>query len=183
MRVLFDLSPTYATWGGNHTYSKELYAALSRRPDLSLQTFSYKRKPSNYKGIWRKCNAAYRDLLYFPLIGRLRSSSADLVHSTGSPVFSLVSEDKHIITVHDVAILDTPERFSSWAKWYFDKIYLPSLERCGAIITNSHFTQNRLRSFFPELAKKSVVTPLAAKNFLHIKAIPVEGLDSDFYLF
>lgn len=183
MKILFDLTPIYATRGGNHTYSKELYTALSKKPNLSLQTFSYKRKPSNYKGLLRKGNAAYRDLIYFPLFGGLRSFSAELVHSTGSPVLSLVSGDKHIITVHDLAILDTPERFSSWSKWYFDKIYLPSLMRCRAIITNSRFTQNRLQFFFPELANKSVVTPLAAKNFSHIEAIPVEGLDNDFYLF
>ena len=153
MRILFDITPVYATRGGNHTYSKELYAALSGRPDLSLQTFSYKRKPSDYLGVMRKCNAAYRDLLYFPALGRLRSTSVDLVHSTGSPVLSHVSGDKHVITVHDLAIIDTPERFSSWSKWYFEKIYLSSLKRCRAIITNSQFTQSRLQLQFPHLSR------------------------------
>ena len=183
MKILFDMTPVYATRGGNHTYSKELYAALSRRPDLSLQTFSYKRKPSDYQGVMRKCNAAYRDLLYFPALGRLRSTAVDLVHSTGSPVLSHVFGDKHVITVHDLAILDTPERFSSWSKWYFEKIYLPSLKRCRAIITNSRFTQSRLQALFPDLALKSTVTPLAAKDFSQIESIPVKGLDHEFFLF
>jgi alpha-1,3-rhamnosyl/mannosyltransferase len=183
MKILFDMTPVYSTSGGNHTYSKELYSALSRRPDLSLQTFSYKRKPSDYQGVMRKCNAAYRDLLYFTALGRLRSSGVDLVHSTGSPVLSHVTGDKHVITVHDLAIIDTPERFSSWSKWYFEKIYLSSLKRCRAIITNSQFTQSRLQALFPDLALKSTVTPLAAKDFSQIESIPVKGLDDEFFLF
>ena len=183
MKILIDTTPIYATRGGNHTYSKELFAALSGLPDLSLQTFSYKRKPTNYQGVMRKFNAAYRDLLYFPAFGRLSSMGVDLIHSTGSPVLSHVSGDKHVITVHDLAILDTPERFSSWSKWYFDKIYLPSLKRCRAIITNSQFTQSRLQALFPNLALKSTVTPLAAKDFSQIESIPVRGMDHEFFLF
>ena len=183
MKILFDMTPVYATRGGNHTYSKELYAALSGLHDLSLQTFSYKRKASDYKGIMRKCNAAYRDLLYFPAFGHFCSKRVDLVHSTGSPILSLVCDDKHVITVHDLAILDTPERFSSWSKWYFERIYLPSLKRCRAIITNSQFTQSRLQALFPNLAHKSTVTPLAAKDFSQIESIPMKGLGDEFFLF
>ena len=183
MKVLFDKTPVYATRGGNHTYSKELYAALSGFHDLSLQIFSYKRKASDYQGLVRKCNAAYRDLLYFPAFGHFCSKGVDLIHSTGTPVLSLVSGDKHVITVHDLAIIDTPERFSYWSKWYFERIYLPSLKRCRAIITNSQFTQSRLQAVFPDLALKSTVTPLAAKDFSQIESIPVNGLGHEFFLF
>lgn len=183
MNILYDITPVYATRGGNHTYSKELYATLSASYDLSLHSFAYTRKPSNYKGFLRKFNAAYRDLIHFPVVGGIRSAGVDIVHSTGSPVISHAAGDKHVITVHDLAILDTPERFTSWSKFYFEKIFLPSLKNCRAIITNSRFTDSRLRALFPELAEKSIVTPLASKDFSEVIAEPIEGVEEEFYLF
>jgi len=183
MQILFDLTPIHATRGGNHTYSKELYSALSRKKTVELLPFAYKLRPSALSGILRKGNAAYRDLVYFPVAGRIASRNSTIVHSTGAPVFPWVAEEKHVVTVHDLAILDTPERFTSWSKWYFEHMFLPALNRCRAIITNSEFTQGRLAALFPELAAKSSVTPLAAKDFSHIEAMPVAGLEDEFYLF
>ncbi len=183
MQILFDLTPVYATRGGNHTYSKELYSALSKEKAVHLVPFAYKLRPSALSGILRKGNAAYRDLVYFPIAGRIASRDADIVHSTGAPIFPWVPEEKHVVTVHDLAILDTPERFTSWSKWYFERVYLPALKRCRAIITNSQFTQSRLGALFPELAIKSSVTPLAAKDFSDIKSEPMDGLGDEFFLF
>tara|TARA_B110000977_G_scaffold200584_1_gene291656 strand:+ start:11476 stop:12528 length:1053 start_codon:yes stop_codon:yes gene_type:complete len=183
MQILFDLTPVYATRGGNHTYSKELYSALSKEKAVHLVPFAYKLRPSALSGILRIGNAAYRDLVYFPIAGRIASRDADIVHSTGAPIFPWVPEEKHVVTVHDLAILDTPERFTSWSKWYFERIFLPALNRCRAIVTNSEFTQGRLGALFPELVVKSSVTPLSAKDFSHVEAQPIEGFEEGFYLF
>lgn len=183
MNVLYDLTPVYSTFGGNHTYSKELHAALSRISDLELQKFAYTRRPGSLSGLTRKLNAAYRDLCYFPLSGRWHSRKVDLIHSTGVPVFNLVPDEKHIITLHDLAILDTPERFTGWSKTYFNKIFQPALKRCRAILTNSQYTKDRLGHYFPELVNKASVTPLAAKSFAHITAEAIPNLPKRFFLF
>lgn len=183
MHILYDLTPVYATRGGNHTYSKELHAELSKNEALHLSEFAYKRRPGNMSGLSRKLNAAYRDFLYFPIGGRIQGKQADLIHSTGVPVLNGTPDHKHIITLHDLAILDTPERFSGWAKTYFERIYLPSLKRCRAILTNSHYTKGRLAHHFPELSNKATVTPLASKSFDGISSEPVTGLPDRFFLF
>ena len=73
-----------------------------------------------------------------------------------------VSVSRQVVTIHDAAVLDHPEWFSSrFGRWY-RFVHLRLLARARRVITVSEFSRRRLVAHVPSAAARLDVIPLAA---------------------
>ena len=84
---------------------------------------------------------------------------------------------RHIFTIHDTAIYDMPNGYSSLYRTYYRTLYRLCVNRAKAIFTVSQFSRNRIAAIFSNISERIRVTPNGADH----SSLPVksrdEGLD------
>lgn len=143
---------------GVQRYTEEV---LSRLPDVDCIRPNYKLSPIGGH-LWEQ--------VYLPI--RLANKLLWSPSNTG-PIFY----QNQVVTIHDLAPLDHPE----WCSKAFSKLYrfiIPRLAKnVKKIITDSHFSKNRLISYIPEIESKLHVIPLAAdERFAPVDRETIEAM-------
>ena len=132
MRVGVDTSPLVQTRAGTARHVRGLLGALRGRPGLDLELLSF--------GGPGKSSSVVRDALWYPVgLGR-RARTLDVLHCTtfrgprraGVPT---------VITVHDLAILRTPEAFPAWHRLYGRAGLRKVLRSADVVVAVSEFTR------------------------------------------
>ncbi|HUG65655.1 MAG TPA: glycosyltransferase family 1 protein [Gaiellaceae bacterium] len=133
MRVGVDTSPLVQTRAGTARHVRGLLGALRERPGLELELLSF--------GGPGRASSITRDALWYPVrLGR-RARSLDVLHCTTfrGPIRSPVPT---VVTVHDLAILRSPEAFPRWHRLYGRAGLAQVLRRADAIVAVSAFTRD-----------------------------------------
>ena len=135
MRVAIDISPLVQTRAGTARHVRGLVGALRGRPGLDLELVSF--------GGPGRASSVVRDSLWYPLALPRRAREVDILHCTTfrGPARSDVPI---VLTVHDLAILRTPDAFPRWHRLYGRAGLSRVVRAADAVIAVSEFTKNEL---------------------------------------
>jgi len=137
MRVGIDVSPLVQTRAGTARHVRGLVGALRGRPGLDLELLSF--------GGPGRPSSVVRDAAWYPrgLRGRARALDLDLLHCTTfrAPARGGVPT---VLTVHDLAILRSPEAFPRWHRLYGTLGLRKVLRAADAVIAVSQFTRDEV---------------------------------------
>lgn len=132
MKVGIDTSPLIQTRAGTARHVRGLLRALRDRPGVELELLSF--------GGAGRASSVTRDALWYPVGLARRARGLDVLHCTTfrGPVRSGVPT---VLTVHDLAILRTPEAFPRWHRLYGKAGLVRVLRAADAIIAVSELTK------------------------------------------
>ena len=121
MRVAIDTNPVYTSQAGVARYVRGLQDGLARiaaPADFAFSECAWPVSNVGYGQPWRAMRTMYRELVWarFRAPRALLGSRADLYHTTGPLVITPPKPIKHVVTLHDVAVLRHPERFRPWLR-------------------------------------------------------------------
>jgi len=137
MRVGIDVSPLAQTRAGTARHVRGLVGAMRGRPGLDLELLSF--------GGPGRPSSVVRDAAWYPrgLRGRARALDLDLLHCTTfrAPARGGVPT---VVTVHDLAILRSPEAFPRWHRLYGTLGLRKVLRAADAVIAVSQFTRDEV---------------------------------------
>lgn len=157
MRVAVDTSPLIQTRAGTARHVRGLVGALRDRSDVDLELLSF--------GGTGRAASVVRDAIWYPVGLSRRMRGIDVLHLTTfrGPVGGRVPT---VLTVHDLAILRSPEAFPRWHRLYGKAGLVRVLQAADAIVAVSEFT-------------KGETVELAGIPAQRIRVVP-NGLDSVF---
>jgi glycosyltransferase involved in cell wall biosynthesis len=157
MRVGVDTSPLIQTRAGTARHVRGLLGALRGRPDVELELLSF--------GGSGRSSSVVRDALWYPVGLTRHSRRLDVLHCTTfrGPVGARIPT---VLTVHDLAILRTPDAFPRWHRLYGRAGLVRVLRAASAIVAVSEFTREE-------------AVELAGIPFERIRVVP-NGVDSVF---
>jgi glycosyltransferase involved in cell wall biosynthesis len=135
VRVGLDVSPLVQTRAGTARHVRGLVGALGGRPGLDLELFTF--------GGPGRASSVARDVAWYPVGLPRRARGVDLLHCTTfrGPVRSRIPT---VLTVHDLAILRTPEAFPRWHRLYGSAGLRGVLHAADAVIAVSQFTRDEV---------------------------------------
>jgi glycosyltransferase involved in cell wall biosynthesis len=109
--------------------------------ELEWFPFAWEVENLRYRQPARACKTLYREVYWARFIapGLLRRRGADLYHATGSYFVPVPRPTRSVVTLHDLAILLTPQRFRTWQRWVEGE-RLRRLHTVDRVICISRFT-------------------------------------------
>ena len=133
MKVGVDTSPLIQTRAGTARHVRGLLRALRDRAGVELELLSF--------GGAGRASSVTRDALWYPVGLARRARELDVLHCTTfrGPVRSGVPT---VLTVHDLAILRTPEAFPRWHRLYGKAGLVRVLRAADAIVAVSELTKH-----------------------------------------
>lgn len=119
MRVAIDTNGLYTTRAGVARYLRGLLGGLkSVAADGSLDWFELAWPVENleFRQPTRAWRTFYREKIWAGWLARraLRRGRAELLHSTATPLLDPPPGIRHVVTLHDLAVLRFPDRFRPW---------------------------------------------------------------------
>jgi glycosyltransferase involved in cell wall biosynthesis len=132
VRVAVDTSPLVQTRAGTARHVRGLLSALRDRPDVDLELCSF--------GGTGRVSSVVRDAFWYPVGLSRRTRGIDVLHCTTfrGPAGGSVPT---VLTVHDLAILRSPEAFPRWHRLYGKAGLVRVLRAADAIVAVSEFTK------------------------------------------
>jgi glycosyltransferase involved in cell wall biosynthesis len=174
MRVAVDTNALYTTRAGVARYIDGLLGGFASLKPAGCEfiPFAWKVENFRYEQPWRALKTFYRELVWGPVLGglELKSTRADLLHSNSTIIVEPPREFPHVFTLHDLAILHTPERFRRWQRYSF-KRSLQKLRHVRKILCVSRFTADEAIRFLGIDAKRLEVV-LHGNHFAADKITP-----------
>ncbi len=152
MRVGIDVSPLVQTRAGTARHVRGLVGALRGRPGLDLELLSF--------GGPGRPSSVVRDAAWYPLGLRRRSRALelDLLHCTTFRGPSRAGVPT-VLTVHDLAILRSPEAFPRWHRLYGSAGLRQVLRAADAVIAVSQFTRDEVVALVDVAPERVRVVP------------------------
>jgi glycosyltransferase involved in cell wall biosynthesis len=150
MKVGVDISPLVQTRAGTARHVRGLVGALRDRPGLELELISF--------GGPGRVSSVVRDAFWYPHGVSRRAADLDVLHCTTfrGPTSSSVPT---VLTVHDLAILRTPEAFPRWHRLYGRAGLSRVVRAADAIVAVSAFTKDELVELTGVPAERVEVVP------------------------
>jgi glycosyltransferase involved in cell wall biosynthesis len=166
MRVAIDVTPLGQTGAGTARHVRGLLGALAGREGIDLQAVSCPGRGP--------VATVRRDALWYPFrLGRA-ASAVDVLHCTtfrgprrsSAPV---------VITVHDLALLRSPDAFPRWHRTSGALALRAGVRRADAIVAVSEFTRAELIELLAVPAERIHVVPNALDSAFGPDGERVEG--------
>jgi len=166
VRVGVDVSPLVQTRAGTARHVRGLLAELRARPRLELELLSF--------GGPGALSSAARDAVWYPLALR-RRDGVDVLHCTTfrGPTTARAAA---VVTVHDLAILRSPEAFPLWHRLYGRAGLRRVLRGADAIVAVSEFTKREVEELAAVPPERIRVVPNGVDAIFRPAARHVEEL-------
>jgi glycosyltransferase involved in cell wall biosynthesis len=187
MRAAIDTNGLYTTQAGVARYIRGVLRGLRALPDPpDFFEFAWKVENFDYRQPRRAMKTFYRELIWGPYLAnsKLRRMKADLVHATGAILYRPEAGVRHVVTLHDLAVLRQPARFRKWQVASARRQF-KLLERAEKIICISQFTAGEAMALLQLPAKKLVVVHNGCdfQESTPIEKMPEKAAPSEFFLF
>jgi glycosyltransferase involved in cell wall biosynthesis len=187
MKVAIDISPYYYGKRGVTRYIRCLTSALRalEDPTLQIEEIGYRIPNFHYTQPLRALKTIGREFLWQPFVApySVAHSQADLLHATCNPCLRSPLGVPKIITLHDLEMFYTPDRFRWWSRkrFFWD---VAAYRRAQFLLCVSQATADDAMKFLEFPASKIVVTPLGS-HFTgdSPEAPPQISLPSEYFLF
>jgi glycosyltransferase involved in cell wall biosynthesis len=150
VKVGVDTSPLIQTRAGTARHVRGLLQALRDLPGLELQLLSF--------GGTGRASSVTRDALWYPVGIARQARGLDVLHCTTfrGPVRCGVPT---VLTVHDLAILRSPEAFPRWHRLYGRAGLVRVLQAADAIVAVSELTKQETVALAGVPAERIRVVP------------------------
>lgn len=186
MKALIETTPLYTTQGGVARYVRGLLRGLhsvAEPGDFEWRELGWPVENFGYDQPGRALRTLAREWWWAKVPAALATRGGDLVHHTALPIIPFVRGPRHVVTLHDLALMRHPERYRSWQR----AAGLRRLRRIAAadkVIAVSEFTAGEAMTLLNLPAAKLVVVPEG--GLLEPAAAPGSppaGIPEDFFLF
>jgi len=154
LRIFVDAHCFDGEYQGSRTFIKEIYSALSHKPDiiLFLAACNIENLKRNFSGsgnvrfIKYKSHSPYMRLLYdIPFL--IKKHRIEFAHF--QYIAPLIKNCKQIITIHDVLFNDYPDEFPAIYKLTRRYLFQKSAKHADILTTVSDYSKAAIRKHFP----------------------------------
>lgn len=161
MKVLLDTSALYTDRAGVSRYTRGLLRGL-RDAGLTegVGELVWPVENFDYAQPARALKTAWRELVWAKTVAPWRAREAEVLHHLSLPLVPFAGARRHVVTLHDVALLRHPERFRSWLRWS-GRRRLARIGHADRIIAVSRFSADEAMNRLGWSAKKIEVIPEA----------------------
>ena len=187
-RIAIDTNGCYTTQAGVSRYIRGLMHGLRAIDSrFAFSEFAWKVENFGFRQPHRTLKTFYRELVWAPLIAprRLSTESFDVFHSTSGVLVNPPRSIRHVVTIHDLAILRQWHRFRRWHRTSW-KHRLRHIKRADRIICISRFTADECIELLDIPAAQIDVVHNGC-DFVEPETTPheeaVDGLPDEFFLF
>lgn len=157
MRIALDTNGLFTTQAGVARYIRGLLKGFERAavPQLNLSTLAWEVENYGYRQPQRAFRTAYRDLIWSSFVApaRLRSTRADLLHSTVTCLVRVPTLVRHVVTLHDLAGMRYPRRYRRWQSM-IGRVRRSRLPRADRVLCISRFTADEAMALLSLPANK-----------------------------
>lgn len=185
LHVALDTTALYTSRAGVARYVAGLLGALRAQPSPQVTPFAWPVENLEFRQPWRALKTAYRELAWtrFAAPAHLRALGVDLLHETSPLGIRHPRGVKRVVTVHDLAVLQCPERYRPWHRWA-GRHKLESVRAADHVICDSHFTADQVRAVLGVPASRlsvvhlghgvvePVAAPVASSSLPSLPALP-----------
>jgi len=184
MKVLIDTNPLYTTRGGVARYVRGLWAGIRAiAPDIEIEELSWPVENLDYRQPARAWRTFRREVAWARMIAPRAARGADLLHQTALPLVPFITGPRHVVTLHDLALLRHPGRFRTWQRVTGIR-RLQQVAKADRVIAVSRFTADEAIALLGISPGKLVVIHEGGL----IESVPVSApaaisLPADFFLF
>jgi len=144
MEVVVDTSCLQVSQAGVPRYTRGLLRGLveSAGPADTVHTIEFGIPNLDYAQPKRSLVTAVREGLWGPLVAPidLKDMGANLLHSPDLPIIR-TRRTPHVVTLHDLAILQKPHRYRRWQRWSGTR-RISHLQDHDLVVCISEFTAN-----------------------------------------
>jgi glycosyltransferase involved in cell wall biosynthesis len=120
MTVAVETSPIFTSRAGVARYVRGLLGGLRAvaPPETTILELGWPVENLGYRQPQRALKTIAREWIWAPWVAprRARALHADVVHHTGLPIMPFFRPARHVVTLHDVAVLRYPQRFRPWQR-------------------------------------------------------------------
>ena len=148
LKICFNIGRVHNIRAGVNRYAVSLAEALKRQDNdyayhhyrFDMPAVGFKKFPIEIvMKVWRLFKVLYKEQMSLAIISR--QQKIDLVHSPAY-VMPVLSKCLSVITIHDMAYLVYPEKFTNWYRAYL-KFWVPiSARKANLVIADSQNTKN-----------------------------------------
>lgn len=187
MKIAIDVSPFFYSRRGVSRYIRCLVSALGElsRTDLKIQEIGYRIPNFSYRQPLRAMKTAGRELLWQPYVApwAISRSGADVFHAPGNPCVRAPRGVAKVVTLHDLEMFHTPDRFRWWTRRRFP-LEAAAYQKADRLICVSRSTAND--------AMKYLNIPVSRLEVIHLGSrfdasspefAPRSTLPSEYFLF
>lgn len=182
MRIALDSNPIYTGRGGVARYVRGLWQGLAGQDGVEVHRLAWEVENLDYAQPARALRTLAREWGWAKWVAPRRLDGAELLHHTALPVIPFVPSVRHVVTLHDLAVVRHPERFRLWQR-RADLRRLRRVARADRIVCVSRFTADE--------ALRELGLPASRVEVVHHGGVlagvpdvaPPAGLPEDFFLF
>jgi glycosyltransferase involved in cell wall biosynthesis len=187
MKVHLDTTPVYTSRAGVARYVRGLLRGFRAAPaaDVEISELGWPIENFTYSQPQRWLKTLVREWGWAKFVAPAQLRANDVLHHTTLPIIPFRAGVRHVVTLHDLALLRNPERFRPWQRAAGLR-RLRRVPRADRIICVSRFTADEAIRLLHLPARQIEVVheggwmPVADQ----VEAMmPVENLPADFFLF
>src|SRR5262249_14600285 len=116
MKVLVETSAIYTSRAGVARYVQGLLHGLKQVEPANVEELGWPVENLDYAQPMRAVKTLAREWGWAKWIAPSRVRRADVLHHTALPMIPFVQPTRHVVTLHDLALVRHPERFRSWQR-------------------------------------------------------------------
>jgi alpha-1,3-rhamnosyl/mannosyltransferase len=165
MHVAFDTSPILTSTAGTSRYTRSLLRALKSEQsrELRVSEFAWPVSSVGVSRLRKMAYTAYREMVWARWFSgpQIQAMGCDVYHSTANILLEPPRGVKHVVTVHDLAVLRYPERFRRW-HLLSARRQLNRVNQADKLICDSRFTADEAISLLGVPARKVEVVYLGS---------------------
>ncbi|MBW7894143.1 MAG: glycosyltransferase family 4 protein [Opitutaceae bacterium] len=163
MKVAVETSALYTSRAGVARYVRGLLQGLQavRSADVQVAELGWSVENFGFGQPQRALKTLAREWGWAKCVAPVRLRDVDVLHHTALPIIPFVRRIRHVVTLHDLALVRTPERFRPWQR----AAGLRRLRRVGRadkVIAVSRFTADEAMALLGLSAQKIEVVHEAA---------------------
>ncbi|MBI2516063.1 MAG: glycosyltransferase family 4 protein [Opitutae bacterium] len=183
MKIALDTNPLYTGRGGVARYVQGLLQGLAGPGGgLEVSRLAWEVENLGYAQPARALRTLAREWGWAKWVAPRRLGGVQVLHHTALPVIPFVKPVRHVVTLHDLAVVRHPERFRPWQRQSGLR-RLRRVVRADRVICVSRFTADE--------AMRGLGLPAARLEVIHHGGLlagvpsvePLADLPEDYFLF
>lgn len=140
MKVALDTNPLFTGRGGVARYVRGLVEGFrTTTTGWEMREFAWEVENFSYAQPQRALRTLWREWVWAKTLAPWQLGDAHVLHHTTLPLVPYVGTPRHVVTLHDLAIVRHPERFRAWQR-RADARRLRRVANADRVICVSRFT-------------------------------------------
>ncbi len=187
MKVAIDVSALHYSRRGVSRYIRNVVSALRGLPGnpVEIREIGFRVDNFGYRQPWRAFKTALREFVWQPVVAPLaiQLAGAEVFHSTCNPCVNPPRRTPKVVTLHDLEMFHTPDRFRWWTRQRFPW-EVEAYRKAERLICVSQATADDAMKFLGVPASRLHVVHLGSRFGEHSpETRPELPLPAEYFLF